>query len=168
MPRPIEQRAHFESAADEVYAALVDPEHLAARLAELGGKDAAVTAHEPADDGGTRLVLRQGVPVEFLPSVVRRFTGEDLVLDRVERWRRRDGGGWTADLEVTVRGLPGSITGTEELTDAVGGGSDLVVRARTSVPVPLVGGKIEGIVVEHVGNLMGWEADFTRRWLART
>src|SRR3712207_4516534 len=91
--------------ADTVRAVLVDPEYLRARLAELGGKDAELVTHDVTDDGA-HLVLRQGVPVEFLPSVVRRFTGDDLVLDRSERWR-----GNHADVEVTVRGLPGSITG---------------------------------------------------------
>ena len=165
MPQPIEHRAHFDAPADEVHGVLLDADHLAARLKEMGGKDAALVEHD-VDGSPARIALRQGIPVEFLPSVVRRFTGEDLVLDRVERWRPRDAGGWTADVEVTVRGLPGSISGTQELTDTDTGGSELVLRGTTRVPVPMVGGRIEAVVAEQVGVLLGHETRFTQRWLA--
>ena len=164
MPRPIEHRATFDAPADAVHDALVDHDYLAARLKELGGKDSALITHDVDGDTAT-IGLRQGVPVEFLPSVVRRFTGDDLVLDRTERWRRRDAGGWMADVEVTVRGLPGSIAGTEEITDS-GAGSELVLHGTATVPVPMVGGRIEGSVAGQVAELLGFESEFTRRWLA--
>lgn len=163
MPRPIEHQARFDAATDAVHDTLLDAKYLDARLAELGGRDAALLTHE-VDGARARIVLRQGVPVEFLPSVVRRFTGDDLVLDRTERWGPRDGGGWRADVEVTVRGLPGSISGTLELTDTALG-SELVLRGQTAVSVPMVGGRIEEIVAEQVTELMRHESRFTQRWL---
>lgn len=165
MARPITQRVEYAADADRVHDVLVDRDYLAARLAELGGRDAALVTH---DLDGTRATigLRQGVPVEFLPAMVRRFTGDDLVLDRVERWRPRDAGGWAADIEVTVRGLPGTVTGGQELTGS-GAGSVLDLRGSASIPMPLIGGRVEASVVEGVGVLLGFEADFTRRWLAR-
>ena len=163
MARSIEHRARFDADADTVHATLLDADYLHARLAELGGKDAALQAHEVHGDTA-RIALRQGVPVEFLPSVVRRFTGDDLVLDRAEHWKPRSGGGWRADVEVTVRGLPGSITGTQELTDT-GGGSELVLAGTTTVPVPLVSARIEETVAGQVTALLGFESDFTQRWL---
>lgn len=159
MAQSIEHRAEYDAPAETVRGVLVDPDYLRARLAELGGKDAELVSHEVTPDGA-RLVLRQGVPVEFLPTVVRRFTGDDLVLDRTERWN-----GLHADIEVTVRGLPGSITGSQDLTDD-GPGSRLALRGETRVPVPMVGGRIEGVVAEQVTELMGFESEFTRRWLA--
>jgi hypothetical protein len=163
MPRPIQHRARFGADADTVHATLVDADYLHARLSELGGKDSSLQAHE-VDGDTARVALRQGVPVEFLPSVIRRFTGDDLVLDRAENWGPRPGGGWRADVEVTVRGLPGSIVGTQEVTDTAQG-SELVLSGTTTVPVPMVGGRIEGTVAEQVTELLGFESEFTRRWL---
>jgi hypothetical protein len=154
--RPIEHDASFPHPPDTVVGALTDDDFLHARLAELGGKDAALVSHD-----GDRIQLRQGVPVEFLPSVVRRFTGDDLVLDRTEDWH-----GHGADVQVDVRGLPGSITGKQEIVPD-GEGSRLEVRAQTSVPVPMVGGKIEGAVADQVSELLRWETEFLTRWLAR-
>jgi hypothetical protein len=163
--RRITHRATWDAPAEEVYAELVDADHLRERLAELGGNDPALLEHA-VDDSGARLRLRHAVPVEFLPSVVRRFTGDDLVLDRHETWTPRSGGGYDGTFEVTVRGLPGTMSGTQRLSDN-GGGAVSEVDGQATVSVPMVGGKIEGVVVEQVGNLLDAEDAFTRRRLAR-
>ncbi|TDQ46744.1 uncharacterized protein DUF2505 [Actinomycetospora succinea] len=165
MPRRITHRATWDAPAETVYAELVDADHLRERLAELGGNDPALLEHA-VDDSGARLRLRHSVPVEFLPSVVRRFTGDDLVLDRHETWTPRAGGGYDGTFEVTVRGLPGTMSGTQRLSDN-GGGAVSEVDGQATVSVPMVGGKIEGVVVEQVGNLLDAEDAFTRRRLAR-
>jgi Protein of unknown function (DUF2505) len=162
----ITHRATWNVPAQDVYAELVDADHLHARLQELGGNDPALVEHS-VDDSGARVRLRQAVPVEFLPSMVRRFTGDDLVLDRVETWRPRDGGGYDGTVEVTVRGLSGSLTGTQRLTDTDGGGAVTEVEGEATVNVPMVGRRIEGVVVEQVRQLLDAEDDFTRRRLAQ-
>ena len=106
----------------------------AASLEELGGNDPALLEHS-VDDSGARLRLRHSVPVEFLPSAIRRFTGDDLVLDRTETWRPREAGGFEGSVEVQVRGLPGSISGTQSLVDD-GDGSVTDVEGTVSVSVP--------------------------------
>ncbi|HSK59429.1 MAG TPA: DUF2505 domain-containing protein [Actinomycetospora sp.] len=165
MPSRITHRATWDAPARDVYAELVDADHLRARLQELGGNDPALVEHT-VDASGARVKLRQAVPAEFLPSVIRRFTGGDLVLDRVETWRPRDGGGYEGTVEVTVRGLPGSLSGTQRLTDS-GGGSVTEVDGQASVNVPMVGSRVEGVVVEQVDALLDAEDEFTRRRLGQ-
>ena len=164
MARPIEHRSSYDAPAGRVHAVLVDADYLSARLAELGGKDPELTEHA-VDGDRARLGTRSSVPVEFLPSVIRRLTGGDLVLDRVETWEPGGDGGFTGTVEVTVRGLPGRITGTHTLRDE-GDGSVYALDGRTDVPVPLVAGRIEGVVNEQVGALLAGEDDFLRRRLA--
>jgi hypothetical protein len=160
----ISHRAGWDADADSVYRVLVDDEYLRARLHELGGKDPALTEHS-VDDSGARLALRHSVAVEFLPSVMRKFTGGDLVLDRVETWTPQAEGGYRGTFEVTVRGLPGKLTGRQFLHD-VEGGSETSVDGSAEVPVPFVAGKIESVVNEQVGALLDAEDEFTRRWMA--
>jgi hypothetical protein len=160
----ISHRAGWDADADSVYRVLVDEEYLQARLRELGGKDPALTEHS-VDDSGARLKLRHSIDVEFLPGVIKRFTGGDLVLDRVETWTPESDGGYRGTFEVTVRGLPGKLTGRQSLHD-VEGGSESTVEGSAEVPVPFVAGKIEAIVNEQVGGLLDAEDEFTRRWLA--
>jgi hypothetical protein len=160
----ISHRAGWDADADTVYRVLVDADQLKARLAELGGKDPALVEHS-VDGSGARLALRHSIAVEFLPGVIKRFTGGDLVLDRIETWTPQSGGGYRGTFDVTVRGLPGKLTGTQSLTD-VDGGSRSTIEGRAEVPVPFVAGKIEAIVNEQVGGLLDAEDEFTRRWLA--
>jgi hypothetical protein len=160
----ISHRAGWDADAESVYRVLVDADHLEARLRELGGKDPALL-ERTVDDSGARLKLRHSVGVEFLPSVMRRFTGGDLVLDRVETWTPQSAGGYRGTFEVTVRGLPGKITGRQSLHD-VEGGSESSVEGDVDVPVPFVAGKIEAVVNEQVGALLDAEDEFTRRWMA--
>lgn len=160
----ISHRAGWDADADTVYRVLVDADQLEARLQALGGKDPALVARS-VDDAGARLRLRHSVAVEFLPSVIRRFTGGDLVLDRVETWTPAPGGGYQGTFEVTVRGLPGKLTGTQTLYD-VEGGSRSTIDGSAEVPVPFVAGRIESIVNEQVNGLLDGEDEFTRRWLS--
>ncbi|MDT7745082.1 MAG: hypothetical protein QOE59_4160 [Actinomycetota bacterium] len=160
----ISHRAGWDADAESVYRVLVDGDYLQARLAELGGKDPALVERS-VDDSGARLKLRHSVDVEFLPGVIKRFTGGDLVLDRVETWTPEAGGGYRGTFEVTVRGLPGKLTGKQSLHD-VEGGSQSTVDGSAEVPVPFVAGKIESVVNEQVGGLLDAEDEFTRRWLA--
>jgi hypothetical protein len=164
VPRPITHHAAWDEPAATVYAVLVDADHLTARLKELGGNDPALLERS-VDDSGARLRLRHSVPVEFLPSAIRRFTGDDLVLERTETWRPRKAGGYEGTVEVKVRGLPGSISGTQSLVDD-GDGAVTDVEGTVSVSVPMVGSRIEGVVVEQVDQLLDAEDAFTRRWLA--
>ncbi len=164
MAQTISHRAGWDADAESVYRVLVDGDYLQARLAELGGKDPALV-ERTVDDSGARLKLRHSVAVEFLPGVIKRFTGGDLVLDRVETWTPEDGG-YRGTFEVTVRGLPGKLTGKQSLHD-VEGGSQSSVDGSAEVPVPFVAGKIESIVNEQVGGLLDAEDEFTRRWMAQ-
>lgn len=163
MAQTISHRARWDADAQTVYRTLVDGDYLQARLAELGGKDPALVERS-VDDSGARVVLRHSVAVEFLPSVIKRFTGGDLVLDRVETWAPEEAGGYRGTFEVTVRGLPGKLTGTQSLHD-VEGGSESTVEGNAEVPVPFVAGRIESIVNEQVGGLLDGEDEFTHRWL---
>ena len=84
MAQTISHRAGWDADAESVYRVLVDDEYLRARLRELGGKDPALTGHS-ANDSDARLELRHSVAVEFLPSVMRKFTGGDLVYSTASR-----------------------------------------------------------------------------------
>jgi len=161
----IAHRATWDVPAEEVYGELVDGDHLHARLKELGGNDPALLEHA-VDGSGARLKLRHSVPVEFLPSAIRRFTGDDLVLDRVETWHLRTDGAYDGTFEVTVRGLPGTMTGTQRLTDS-GDGAVTEIEGEATVSVPMVGGRIERAVVEQVNALLDAEDEFTRRRLEK-
>ncbi|MDN5918106.1 MAG: DUF2505 domain-containing protein [Pseudonocardia sp.] len=165
MPATIEHRADWDAPAATVYGVLTDADYLTARLEQLGGKDPALLEHA-SDDRGARFRLRHSVTMDLLPPIVRSMIGGDLVLDRVETWTPRPVGGWHGTVVVTVRGLPGSLSGTQRLADTGNGTSASHVSGAAEMPLPVLGKRIEEIVGEHVIALLEAEDEFTRRWLA--
>jgi hypothetical protein len=164
MSRQFDYRSTSSHSADEVYATLVDPDFLRARLAEIGGPGADLLEHT-ADGKGAQYRLRHGLDAKDLPSVVRRVMSGDITIERTERWTREDGA-YLGEVQVAIPSTPASAAGVMRLRDLPDGGSELHVRADVTVSVPLIGGKIEGVVGERVQKLLAAESAFTRHWLA--
>jgi hypothetical protein len=101
-----------------------------------------------------------------MPSVVRRVMPGEITIERSEQWAREDGV-YRGEVQVAIPGTPASAGGGMRLRDLSDGGSELHVRADVTVRVPLVGGKIEGIVGEQVQKLLAAESAFIRQWLAQ-
>lgn len=159
MPSRFEHRATFAAGVDTVYSTLVDEAFLTARLKDIGGKGAALLAYRTSDDG-VDVKLRQGVDAQRLPGAVRSILSGDLVVEREERWRGHEATG-----RASINGVPAEITSRSRLT-ANGTGTDLVVSAQVKVGIPLIGGKIEKVVVEQVTKLLAAESEYAEKWLA--
>jgi uncharacterized protein DUF2505 len=163
MPTRFEHRATFTSPVATVYATLVDRAFLEERLRSLGGKGATIVEYSgTGDDVGFR--LRQGLDAEKLPGAVRAILKGDLVVERAERWRL-DGGTHVATGSANISGVPGEINSQTRLESSETG-SALVVTAEVRVGIPLVGGKLEGVIAQQVGKLLAAESEFTGKWLA--
>lgn len=163
MPTPLNFAHRFDATPERVFALFTDPGFLEGRLADTGGLDPQVVGVDTAD-GVTTVVTRQSIPSSALPSMVASMINGDPVTERTETWRA-DGGGHTADFSVVIKGAPASLKGTMKLT-AADGGTDWVVDANATVPIPLFGGKIESIITEQVGTLLTGEAAYTATTLA--
>jgi Protein of unknown function (DUF2505) len=164
MPRQIDYRSTSPHSAAEVYATMVDPDFLRARLDRIGGPGAGLLEHT-ADADGARYRLRHGVDAKELPTIVRAVLPGNLTIERTERWTRQDRA-YLADIHVAIPGAPGAADGEMRLRDLPDGGSELTVQVDVTVSVPLVGGKIEGVVTEYVRDIIASETEFTQQWLA--
>lgn len=164
MARSIDYRSSSQYSAADVYATMTDPEYIKARLEQIGGPGAALLDHS-ADADSARYTVRHGLASRDMPSIVRNALPGDIVIERAERWSRRAPGHYTGDVDVTIRGTPASADGGMRLQDLAAGGSELVVRAEATVRVPLIGGKIEGVIADQVRQLLAAETAFTLEWL---
>jgi len=109
-----------------------------------------------------RAVMRQGIDAEFLPPVVKRITPNGVIIERTETWRA--GTPYRGTIAAQVNGMPGTLDGGSTLTDTATG-STLSFDARIKVSIPLVGGKIEAVIADQLGQLLRAESRFTARWL---
>lgn len=153
--------------ADTVYATMVDPDYLTARLARLGGPGARLTAHR-ADAHSARYSLRHGLSADDLPPVVAALLPGDILIERTETLHREEVGRYSGDVEVSVPGTPASATGWMRLADSGPSGSELHVHADVTVHVPLFGGRIEVLIAEQIRKMLAAETSFTLDWLNRS
>jgi hypothetical protein len=97
-----------------------------------------------------------------LPSFATRLVGDEITIVQRESWTSPT----EADVHVTVPGKPGEMVGTIRLRES-GGTTTETVDLDIRVRVPLVGGKIEGLVSEMLLKGLLTEERLGRVYLSR-
>jgi hypothetical protein len=129
------------------------------RVAEATGALSS-TATVETEGEATTVVVDQQQQVVGVPSFAKKFVGDSTRAITTQVWR-----GLQASYVVETPGKPTSIAGTATLT-ASGDGSVLVYDLDVKASVPLIGGKLEKLVVELTGEGYDKEQGVGSAWLA--
>jgi hypothetical protein len=113
-----------------------------------------------ADVDGDVVRIEQVRSAGDVPSFARSFVGEEIVVVQTETWTSAT----TADVAIAIAGKPGEASGTIGLTES-GGRTTQKVDLAVSVRVPLVGGRIETMVVDLLGHALDVEHRVGQEWL---
>ena len=148
----------YDAGAAEVFEMLADPAFREKVSEALGVVSSEVSIDRHED--GFRLTNDQVQQTEGLPSFAKKFAGETTRAIQVEEWHDAAGG----SLRIDAPGKPTSIEGTIELLPD-GAGTIEVVELEIRVKVPLIGGKLEGLVEEQVRKSMDVEHEVGKAWL---
>ncbi|MFT3923933.1 MAG: DUF2505 domain-containing protein [Myxococcales bacterium] len=142
---PTARTIHYEYPAnpDQIIALLKDPAFLKRRCEAAGERDVDVRV-EPTSDG-VRVVIAREKTID-IPAFARRLFEPTHRAVESTAWSRK-GDRWVADYTVEVQGFPGKVSGRSTLTPSSSGchyESTFEITAR----VPLIGGKIEGLLAD--------------------
>ncbi|RVW01201.1 DUF2505 domain-containing protein [Rhodococcus xishaensis] len=165
MARRMDYSARFEHPAEKVYAALGNRDYWEARMEEMRKySDNHIGSLEVTDDG-IDLVLHHVLPRKDLPEIAQTVLKKDLIITRRETYTRF-GEPVTGTYEASIPAGPGSLTGTMELfsTDT---GCTLRTSSEAKVFIPIVGGKLEQLMLTSLVDVFQTEADVTAAWLAQ-
>lgn len=149
----------YEASPAEVRAMLTDPSFREKVCAATHATRSDVTV-EPGASGPT-VVVDQTQPARGIPSFAKKFVGEEIEIVQRESW----GDDRSADLTVDLPGKPGRFDGQIRLQPE-GTGTVETVTGNVSVKVPLVGGKLEGLVGDLLKAALDAEQRVGRTWLA--
>lgn len=116
---------------------------------------------ERGDDTAS-VTIDQGHATDRLPGFAKKIVGEHIVMVQKEAWTDGSHGRIT----VTVPGKPGEMTGTATLVADAGGVTEKVDMAVT-VHLPLIGGKVEGLIADMLGKALRAEHTVGKDWLAK-
>ncbi|MGH3917031.1 MAG: DUF2505 domain-containing protein [Pseudonocardiaceae bacterium] len=158
MTNRVELWHSYPESPERMREVLTDPDYLRGKLHAVGGPRAELVSRDE-DAQGITILLHQMVPPDALPSVIRSLLPSGLTVHRTETWTPAGG-----VLRCTVDGAPGTIIGTMTLNPDPAG-SVLLTRLEATIPLPLIGGKVEKAVTGGVSKLMNAEYDFTMKWL---
>jgi hypothetical protein len=111
---------------------------------------------------GMRVRIEQVQAAKGLPSFATRIVGDEITIVQSEVWTSDDHG----DIVVEIPGKPGEMSGTATLRES-GGVTTETVDLTVKVSIPLVGGKIEGLISDLLLKALKAENTVGRDYLAR-
>ena len=155
MSTKLTKQLSYDAPADAVTAMLDDPafrEAVLARQKVLRGS---------VDIDGDVARIEQVRSGADIPSFARKFVGEEIVIVQTETWSSPT----AATIELAIPGKPGEAVGTLTLAESGGTTTETVALAVT-VRIPLVGGKIEGMIADMVEHALDKEHEVGVEWLA--
>lgn len=153
-------RHRYPASPERIREVLTDRQYLQAKLKAAGGPRGELVSWQE-DARGVTIVLHQAVPEDAMPSFLRSMLPGALTIRRTETWTGFDG-----TVHAVVDGAPGAITGVMRL-ESDPDGSVLSGQLTAEVPLPLIGGKVETLIIDNVGSLMESEYQFTLAWLRK-
>jgi hypothetical protein len=96
-----------------------------------------------------------------IPGFAKKFVGDEINIVQSEDWTSAEKG----NIQVTIPGKPGEMTGTALLTEDPDGTTE-TVNMTVKVNIPLVGGKIEGLIADLLSKALRAEHRTGVEWLA--
>jgi hypothetical protein len=148
----------YDASPADVFEMLADPAFREKVSAALDVVSAEIGLDR--NDEGFVLTNDQVQRTEGLPSFARKFAGETTRAIQVEEWPDATGG----SLRIDTPGKPSSIAGTIALVPD-GAGTTEVVELDVRVKVPIIGGKLEGLLADRIRHGMDVEHEVGRAWL---
>jgi uncharacterized protein YndB with AHSA1/START domain len=148
----------YDAPIDEVYAMLSDPDFRQRSCAHMGVLTADVQITPQGK--GVSIVIDQVQPTEGVPSFAKRFAGATTRAIQREVWDDPNG----ASFEIETPGKPTSVTGWLTLAESDGGTTE-TLSADVRVRVPLIGGKLEGLMGDLIERGMEKEHEVGVAWL---
>ena len=96
-----------------------------------------------------------------IPGFAKKFVGDEINIVQSEDWTSPEKG----NIHVTIPGKPGEMSGTALLTEDPDGTTE-TVNLTVKVNIPLVGGKIEGLIADLLSKALRAEHRTGVTWLA--
>lgn len=137
----ISRTAPLPAGVEEVFAIIATTEHQRAKIAAAGAEGTASVTEQVG--GFTAVHAERVLPTRGMPGPVAAMVGDTLQVTEQQTWRPAAAdGSRTADLEITVGGVPVTLRGHVVLAPAAAG-STMSVDADLRCSIPLMGRKIE-------------------------
>ncbi|WP_338886379.1 DUF2505 domain-containing protein [Rhodococcus sovatensis] len=114
-------------------------------------------------DGAFTVDISEEVGTSELPGFVKKVIKGKLLITRTDHWGPLVGDIADGTLAGGTSSIPAKVAGTMALRPD-GEGSILTVRGTSTVKIPLIGGKIESLIVDMIKDMVDRETRETVEW----
>ena len=111
---------------------------------------------------GKDVVIDMVQPARGIPGFAQKFVGDTINIVQSESWSSPTQG----QISIAIPGKPGDMSGTAVLKES-GSGTVETVDLTVKVNIPLVGGKLEGLIAGLLEKALVAENTVGREWLSR-
>ncbi|WP_205876288.1 DUF2505 domain-containing protein [Mycobacterium camsae] len=172
MPRSFDMSASYEGTVRDVHGAFHDMAYWQGRLAEtpvdVASLESMRIGGESGDDGTIEVITHQTMLSQNLPALVTQLHRGDLCVRREETWGPIRDGIATASIAGSIVGAPVNLWGTAMLQPVADSRTArMTLQLTIQVRVPFIGGKLERLIGNELGQLVSIEQRFTTLWLNR-
>ena len=113
------------------------------------------------DDQGMTVEIDQIQAAQGIPGFAKKFVGDEINIVQSEDWTAPAKG----NIHLAIPGKPGEMSGTALLTEDPDGTTE-TVNLSVKVNIPIVGGKIEGLIANLLSKALRAEHKVGVDWLA--
>jgi hypothetical protein len=113
------------------------------------------------DGQGMTVEIDQVQAARGIPGFAKKFVGDEINIVQSEDWTAPEKG----NINIVIPGKPGEISGTALVTQDPDGTTE-TVNLSVKVNIPLVGGKIEGLIADLITKALRAEHHVGVEWLA--
>jgi Protein of unknown function (DUF2505) len=160
MPKRLTHELTYDAPMADVAEMLADPS-FREEVCEFQGVKRAMVSID-SDDNGMEVTIDQVQAAHGIPSFAKKFVGDEINIVQREYWSSPTEG----DINVTIPGKPGEMAGTARLSES-GGVTTEKVDMTVKVNLPLVGGRIEGLIADLLLKALKAENVVGRDYLSR-
>lgn len=145
-----------------VHGAFSSAEYWRDRMRDIGGADPELIELR-ADADGLFVALRQSAPRDAIPEPARRLATR-LRIVRQERWGALTGSVARGTFAAELPGVRGTLTGAMELRPSKSG-AEQNYAGTIDAGIPVLGGRIERLLIAPLERLATLERDYTVQWI---
>lgn len=161
MSRDFEFTINSEHTPADVHEALTSEDQWLARFEKAQKTEGyELITHE---DGSFTVDISEEVGTSELPGFVKKVIKGKLLITRTDHWGPLEGDIADGTLSGGSSSLPAKVEGTLALRPD-GEGSILTVRGKSTVKIPLIGGKIESLINDMIRDMVDQETRETVEW----
>lgn len=164
MTRCIDFAVESSASVEQIHWAFSQENYWRTRMKTFGGMGR-LDSLEVGEDGSVSVVLIHDLHPDGLPKAFARFFPRDWQVVQDEMWEPAGDGTVRGEVGIATHGAPGSGRGIALLTPA-DSGSRLKCTATVEFKVPLVGGKLEGMIGRLMVPQFSVIQRFTAKWIA--